>query len=534
MNTKHLKSALAAVMMLFCLQASAQMEFIEKYEDNKKATYVYVGKAMLKLVGTNKFAAPGGRDLSAIADKLNSMQIVSSEDKQTSDKLKADVAETVKKHKFDILVKASDEGSKVTIYFMEGKAENYVLIAANEDNETNVIAISGTFTYEDMEKMSRNSAESSSNSPSEETPPITSVQKMPTVFRLVDSKDVELRDDFWSRWQKKADSVTSTATKQWPWQEIRTQIPTANRIAAWEAMLPKQDFTGMCWPNDFDNKTSTVIKILMPMLRENLELAMLTGESRYFDMAEKLLANHILHLYIFDRAWNTPDTELNSLIYNVGSMAYGVSNSDVYVNMFMHSNVNISNDSIDLRMQVENNSPWENETTISFANGKATDNKEFDMTLHIRVPFWVNGQDVILPRFKAKAINKAPSFVLNNQEFTPEYKDGYAVIKRHWSKDDVLTVKMPNPILQISDVERPKMIAWQRGPLIYNVHSLFKNTVFDQTVPLKEGREKYIEGVVLKGKQVNKYGQLNALCVPYYESGGIGLPSGHDLFAPTN
>ena len=153
MNTRHLKSALAAVMMLFCLQASAQLEFMEKYEDNKNATYVYVGKAMLKLVGANKFSDVGGRDFSALADKLNSVQVVSSEDKQTIAKLQADIAETVKKDKAEVLVKATEEGEKVTIYYLEGKAENYVLIAASEEEETNIVAVSGTFTFDDIEKM---------------------------------------------------------------------------------------------------------------------------------------------------------------------------------------------------------------------------------------------------------------------------------------------------------------------------------------------------------------------------------------------
>lgn len=163
MNTRHLKSALAAVMMLFCLQASAQLEFMEKYEDNKNATYVYVGKAMIKLVGTNKFSDVGGRDFSALADKLTCVQVVSSEDKPTIAKLQADIAETVKKDKAEVLVKATEEGEKVTIYFMEGKAENYVLIAASEEEETNIVAVSGTFTFDDIEKMVADSQKQDKN-----------------------------------------------------------------------------------------------------------------------------------------------------------------------------------------------------------------------------------------------------------------------------------------------------------------------------------------------------------------------------------
>ena len=157
MNTRHLKSALAAVMMLFCIQASAQMEFIEKYEDNKKATYVYVSKALFKMLGSNKFSTPGGRDISPIADKLTSLQVVTSQDPATIAEIKDDLAKDVRNYNFEVLLKANDEGEKVTIYFLEGKKENYVLISANEEEETSLIALSGTFTMSDIEILSKDS-----------------------------------------------------------------------------------------------------------------------------------------------------------------------------------------------------------------------------------------------------------------------------------------------------------------------------------------------------------------------------------------
>ena len=154
MNTKRLKSALAAMMMLFCLQASAQMEFIEKYEDNKNATYVYVGKAMLQMVGAKQFSMPG-RDMSAIADKINGIQIITSEDATTAAKIKADVAEEVKKHGYEVLMKANEEDTKMTIYFLQGKKESYVLMSVAEGESANLIAFTGTFTMEDIANLTK-------------------------------------------------------------------------------------------------------------------------------------------------------------------------------------------------------------------------------------------------------------------------------------------------------------------------------------------------------------------------------------------
>ena len=149
------KTAILVAMLALCTTASAQMEFIEKYESNKNATYVYVGKAMLQLVGTKKFTMPG-RDMSAIADKINAIQIITSEDAATAAKIKADVAEEVKKHGYEVLMKANEEDTKMTIYFLQAKKESYVLMSVAEGEEAHLIAFTGTFTMEDIANLTEN------------------------------------------------------------------------------------------------------------------------------------------------------------------------------------------------------------------------------------------------------------------------------------------------------------------------------------------------------------------------------------------
>ncbi len=148
------KTAILVAMLTLCITASAQMEFIEKYEDNKNATYVYVGKAMLQLVGAKQFSMPG-RDMSAIADKINGIQIITSEDATTAANIRADVAEAVKKYGYEVIMKANEEDTKMTIYFLQGKKESYVLMSVAEGEEANLIAFTGTFTMDDIANLTK-------------------------------------------------------------------------------------------------------------------------------------------------------------------------------------------------------------------------------------------------------------------------------------------------------------------------------------------------------------------------------------------
>ena len=153
MNTKIFKVAIAVAMFVLCIKSSAQTEFIEKYEDDKTASYVYVSKVMLNMIGGNQYFM---HDLNTmkmgqkLAGKLNSIQIISTENADTSAKLRADVSDAVKNHNFEIIMKANDEGEKVTIYFLEGKKDSNILMLTTEDKETNLIAFAGDFTAAEL------------------------------------------------------------------------------------------------------------------------------------------------------------------------------------------------------------------------------------------------------------------------------------------------------------------------------------------------------------------------------------------------
>ncbi len=145
------------IMLLSSLTANAQVEEFEKYSDMKNVTYVYISKAMLTLAKGLTTPSVPGMDMKNAFGKLNAIQIITTENKAARTKLKAEVADVVKRDKYEMLMQVDEDDSKVRIYFKDGKKQSVILMSTDESNETSVIAFSGTFKIEDVQKMTESS-----------------------------------------------------------------------------------------------------------------------------------------------------------------------------------------------------------------------------------------------------------------------------------------------------------------------------------------------------------------------------------------
>ena len=88
------------IMLLSSLTANAQVEEFEKYSDMKNVTYVYISKAMLTLAKGLTAPSVPGMDMKNAFGKLNAIQIITTENKAARTKLKAEVADVVKRDKY--------------------------------------------------------------------------------------------------------------------------------------------------------------------------------------------------------------------------------------------------------------------------------------------------------------------------------------------------------------------------------------------------------------------------------------------------
>ena len=146
---------ICVAMLMSGIQANAQVKEFEKYADAKNVTYVYVSKFMLQMAG--KAAAPSlpGMNTKSLMGKLTGIQIITSEDKSAATRLKNDTQAIVKQGKYELLMQVDEDEQKVRIYHREGKKQSAVVMLTDEEDEVAVIVFSGTFSFDDVMKMTK-------------------------------------------------------------------------------------------------------------------------------------------------------------------------------------------------------------------------------------------------------------------------------------------------------------------------------------------------------------------------------------------
>ena len=157
MKNWTLKSVVAAVVMMACINGSAQITFFEKYHGSKTAIYVYLNKTMIQAVGTKNFSTDQEVNdvLNGIIQKVNTMQVLESKDSLTITQMNADFANEVKEKNYELIMKSNDEDGKLTLYSRETKKETYLLIEAIKEESTNIIgmAIDGKLSAKELARL---------------------------------------------------------------------------------------------------------------------------------------------------------------------------------------------------------------------------------------------------------------------------------------------------------------------------------------------------------------------------------------------
>ena len=154
MKQRLIRILLCAVVAMASLTVSAQVKAFEKYADMKNVSYVYISKYMLGLASKSTPSVPGV-DMKSLVSKLTGIQIISSEEKAARTKLKNDVKEILAREKYEVLMQVREDDSKVDIYHCVGKQQSVVVMLTDEDDSTTVMVFSGTFTLDDVMRMTK-------------------------------------------------------------------------------------------------------------------------------------------------------------------------------------------------------------------------------------------------------------------------------------------------------------------------------------------------------------------------------------------
>jgi hypothetical protein len=155
MKTIAIRILLVVAMVVTSLQANAQVKAFEKYADMKNVSYVYISKYMLSMAGKNAAPSVPNVNMKSLTSKLTGIQLINSDEKAARTKLKNDVSSIIARDKYTLLMQVKEDGDKVDIYYHVDKRNSAVVMLVEEDDEVNVIVFSGTFTLDDVMKMTK-------------------------------------------------------------------------------------------------------------------------------------------------------------------------------------------------------------------------------------------------------------------------------------------------------------------------------------------------------------------------------------------
>jgi len=160
-------------------------------------------------------------------------------------------------------------------------------------------------------------------------------------------------------------------------------------------------------------------------------------------------------------------TNIARLLPSVPGYMYAQKDDNVYVNLFINSQAELTIKNTAVELIQQNNYPWDGQLTFVVQPKTRTSFK-----LRIRIPGWAMNQAVPsdLYRFESSSSEK-PAVRINGQAVGYEIQNGYAVIDRTWSKSDKLEMDLPMDVKRISANEHLRddqgRVALQRGPLVY-------------------------------------------------------------------
>lgn len=146
---------MCVAMLVASIQANAQVKAFEKYADMKNVSYVYISKYMLSMAGKNAAPSVPNVNMKSLTNKLTGIQLINSDEKAARTKLKNDVSSIIARDKYTLLMQVKEDGDKVDIYYHVDKRNSAVVMLVEEDDEVNVIVFSGTFTLDDVMKMTK-------------------------------------------------------------------------------------------------------------------------------------------------------------------------------------------------------------------------------------------------------------------------------------------------------------------------------------------------------------------------------------------
>ena len=167
---------------------------------------------------------------------------------------------------------------------------------------------------------------------------------------------------------------------------------------------------------------------------------------------------------------------------------YSTSGDDIYVNLYIASEVEIETDAGITKISVETQYPWNGNVKITV---QETPGKKFPV--RVRIPGWIGREPIPggLYRF-ADGLEDSSEIFVNGGDEGFFVTNGYAVIDRMWESGDVINVNLPLRVREVvarEEVEATRdRVAFNAGPVVYCLEETDNGKIRD--IVLKEGYSK--------------------------------------------
>lgn len=227
----------------------------------------------------------------------------------------------------------------------------------------------------------------------------------------------------------------------------------------------------------------------------NHRMFLLSGESKYMDIFERTLYNGFLvgvsrsgDLFFYvnplaadgkrkfnhGAAGRQPwfdcsccPTNVVRLLPSLPGYVYAVSDNTLYINLFVSGKAQLPMGQGTMVLRQETSYPWDGTVRILIEETVDT-----PVELRLRIPGWAQHQPVpgTLYRY-VKTDHSSSEITLNGVAITPPVEKGYAIIKRSWSKGEIIEISFQMPVNRVvcndKQVSNRDRIAFERGPLVY-------------------------------------------------------------------
>ena len=154
-----MKKIIFTIVFIFAVTIiSAQKNPFDKFTDMDGVTSVYISKNMMSLFpkDSNQY---GGVDVSNFIGKLNSILILTSENKKVSQEMLSLANSRIKENNYELLMRVKSDDGELVNFFMKGKPDNIqelIMIVDSNDDESVIMQFLGNFKLQDVQQMTRN------------------------------------------------------------------------------------------------------------------------------------------------------------------------------------------------------------------------------------------------------------------------------------------------------------------------------------------------------------------------------------------